>query len=72
MSVGCSLNDRNNNPVEFFPPILRDAVEEIEENYRLLRNSLKQLFWLLYHWHAGVIKIRYPDGRVSPSQYITP
>lgn len=30
MSVGCSLNDRNNNPVNFFPPILRDAVEEIE------------------------------------------
>jgi hypothetical protein len=27
---------------------------------------LKQLFWLLYHWHAGVIKIQHPDGRVSP------
>ena len=30
MSVGRSLNDRNNNPVNFFPPILKDAVEEIE------------------------------------------
>ncbi|MDG1641099.1 YfjI family protein [Klebsiella huaxiensis] len=67
MSVGCSLNDRNNNPVNFFPPILRDAVEEIERELQAPVELIETVVLAAVSLACqGVIKIQHPDGRVSP------
>ncbi|HBM3234599.1 TPA: DUF3987 domain-containing protein, partial [Klebsiella michiganensis] len=73
MSVGRSLNDRNNNPVNFFPPILKDAVEEIERELQAPVELIETVVLAAVSLACqGGIKIQHPDGRVSPcSMYYT-